>query len=235
MPTIRTTMTVRYGLIFDVDGVIADSESVNVRATARAFSEILEIEDVTPDDFTAGIGRGAEEYVRAGARSHGKELSQKDVRKLVKAREEYFLSLLSVEPLPPFPGVCELIALALENDNVGLAIATSGTRQKSRAVLESAGIPYRKMVYVCGDDITHKKPDPEVFQVACRKLKMEPTHCVVIEDAPDGVAAAHTAGCRCIAVTNSCSRNALKDADLTVATLSAVTLDTIQRLLESRE
>ncbi|MBN1766253.1 MAG: hypothetical protein JW860_13415, partial [Sedimentisphaerales bacterium] len=82
-----------YGLIFDVDGVIADSEAVNVRATARAFGEILGINGVKAEDFEAGIGRGAEAYVRAGARSHGRELTAEQITALVAARQENFLAI----------------------------------------------------------------------------------------------------------------------------------------------
>jgi beta-phosphoglucomutase len=227
-------MTQLYGLIFDVDGVIADSEAVNVRATARAFEDILGILDVNPEDFEAGIGRGAEEYVKAGARSHGREISPEEVQALVIARQENFLAILRDEELPAFPGVKELIDEAMASDAFNVAIATSSTREKSRSVLDSAKIPYREMVYVCGDDISRKKPDPEVFQVACDRLNIPPELCVVIEDAPNGVEAAHGAGCKCIAVTNTCARDALEAADMVVNSLTEVSLDTVRQMLRNR-
>jgi len=220
------------GLIFDVDGIIADSEAVNVRATARAFDDLLGIHGIQTCDFDQGIGRGAEEYVKAGARSHDRELSAEEVCAVVQARQDNFLAILQAERLPAFPGVLELIASALVSDTVGLAIATSSTRQKSQAVLESAQIPYQDMVYVCGDDITRKKPDPEVFQAACQRLGLAPQQCVVIEDAPNGVQAARAAGCQCIAVTNTCSieRLQMEEPSLVVASLSEVSLDTVLAL-----
>jgi HAD superfamily hydrolase (TIGR01509 family) len=220
-----------YGLIFDVDGVIADSEAVNVRATAKAFEDILGITGVTPEDFEAGIGRGAEEYVKAGARSHGREISPDEVKALVAARQGNFLAVLRDEELPAFPGVKELIDEAMASEPFEVAIATSSTREKSRSVLDSAKIPYGEMVYVCGDDISRKKPDPEVFQVACDRLKIPPALCVVIEDAPNGVEAAHAAGCKCIAVTNTCSSEALGEADMIVDSLCQVSLCTVLPLL----
>lgn len=226
-------MSRQFGLVFDVDGVVADSEAVNVRATARAFGDILGISGVQTADFEKGIGRGAEEYVRAGARSHGRELSEDQVRGLVTARQDNFLEILESEPLPAFPGVLELVAGAMASDCVKVAIATSSTRQKSQAVLSSAGFPYRQVVYVCGDDISRKKPDPEVFQVACERLSLRPEQCAVVEDAPDGVQAARAAGCKCIAVTNTCPREKLqiKEPDLIVDSLSEVSLDTLLMLL----
>jgi len=229
-------MSRQFGLVFDVDGIIADSEAVNVRATAKAFSDIIGISGVQPGDFQEGIGRGAEEYVKAGARSHGRELSAEEVRALVAARQENFLAILEDERLPVFPGVLELIGSAMASDHVDVAIATSSTRQKSQAVLGSAQIPYKEMVYVCGDDISRKKPDPEVFQVACRRLGLPPGQCLVVEDAPSGVRAAHAAGCKCIAVTNTCAREKLESEkpELTVASLSEVSLDTVFGLLGAK-
>jgi HAD superfamily hydrolase (TIGR01509 family) len=217
----------RYGLVFDVDGVIADSEAVNVRATAEVFADGVGIVGVRTEDFEAGIGRGAEAYVKAGAAAHGREMTAQEVTALVAARQERFLSILAREELPAFPGVLELIGSAMASDTVDVAIATSSTREKSKAVLESAKIPYNEMVYVCGDDVRRKKPDPEVFQVACERLGLAPNLCLVIEDAPNGIDAAHAAGCTCIAVTNTCSREKLQTAEVVVDSLSEVTLQTV--------
>ena len=220
-----------HGIIFDVDGVIADSEAVNVHATAKAFREIVGLEKVQTDDFREGIGRGAEEYVKTGARTHGRELSPDEVTTLVQARQDNFLAILRDEELPAFPGVLELIASAMKDERFALAIATSSTREKSMAVLQSARVPYTEMVYICGDDVTRKKPDPELFQIACQRLGLPPQSCVVIEDAPNGVAAARTAGCQVIAVTNTCPRDELLEANVIVDSLASVSLNTVIDLL----
>jgi beta-phosphoglucomutase len=227
-------MSQQYGLVFDVDGVIADSEAVNVRATAKAFADIIGISDIQGYDFKEGIGKGAEEYVKAGARSHGRELSENEVQAIVKARQDNFLAILRDERLPAYPGVQKLIASAMSSDRIGLAIATSSTRLKSQTVLESVQIPYKEMIYVCADDISRKKPNPEVFQIACQHLGLAPDRCVVIEDAPNGVQAARAAGCKCIAVTNTFHDNKLKTEkpDLIVTSLFEVSLETILGLLE---
>ncbi len=192
-----------YGLIFDVDGVIADTEAVNARVSIKVFADLFGVEGVVRKDFEAGLGRGAEEYVKAGARSHSLELTEEQIKKTTQVRQEYFLKILSQEPLPPFPGVLELMDKAMKEKNFRLAIATSGTLEKSRAVLEAAKVPYRKMVYINGNDVKNKKPDPELFLLAAERMGIEPADCVVIEDAPNGVQAAKAAGAKCIAVTNS--------------------------------
>ena len=141
--------------------------------------------------------------------------------------------MLAADPLPAFPGVLELMMAALASDDFEVAIATSSTRQKSEAVLKSAGIPYKQIVYVNGDDVTHKKPDPELFLIASTRIGVPPARCVVIEDAPNGVQAAKAAGCQCIAVTNSTTVAKLSQADLIVDDLSLVDLTNLVQLIRT--
>lgn len=226
-------MTKYYGLIFDVDGVIADTEAVNARATGKVFADLFGLEGVKREDFEAGLGRGAEAYVEAAARVHGLELDKNQLADAVRLRQEYFLRMLEKEPLPPFPGVMELISEALRDERVRAAIATSSTRAKSHAVLQSAGIPFEKMAYITGEDVKRKKPDPSLFLTAAHAIEVPPDRCVVIEDAPDGVEAARAAGCKCIAVTNSTTPDKLFGADRIVSSLTEVTLDDIFNLVDS--
>ncbi|MBN2592473.1 MAG: HAD family phosphatase [Sedimentisphaerales bacterium] len=223
-----------YGLIFDVDGVIADTEAANARASVRVFADFLGLEGVVRKDFEAGLGRGAEEYVKAGARVHGIELTDEQIQKITQLRQEYFLKVLKEEPMPPFPGVLELMEKAMNRDDFRLAIATSGTHEKSRAVLEAAKIPYQKMVYIHGDYVKHKKPNPELFLLAAKGIDIEPANCVVIEDAPNGVEAAKNAGAKCIAVTNSTTAENLSHADLVCDSLEEIDLQTIINLIEQK-
>lgn len=220
----------RRGLIFDVDGVIADTEAVNARASIRMFAELFGLEGVRREDFEAGLGRGAAAYVRAAATVHGLELDEAQVTAATERRQERFLQMLQEQPLPAFPGVLELMHAALADADFDVAIATSSTRAKSQAVLDSAGVPYGRLAYVTGSDVTRKKPDPELFLVAARRIGVAPPWCCVIEDAPDGVAAAQAAGCRCIAVTNSTSADKLSAADRVVTSLAQVGLADVRAL-----
>ena len=221
-----------YGLVFDVDGVVADTERVNAEASIKVFADLFGVEGVVRSDFEAGLGRGAAEYVRAAARMHNLELSDEQVDAATEARQFNFLAMLEQEPLPAFPGVLELMEAALARDDFRVGIATSSTREKSEAVLKSARIPYGQMAYVTGSDVKNKKPDPELFLTAAARLGLDPARCVVIEDAPDGVAAAHAAGCRCVAVTNSTGREKLEEADLVVQSLEEVDLRMVAGLVD---
>ncbi|WP_372806336.1 HAD family hydrolase [Pontiella sp.] len=225
-------MSMHYGLIFDVDGVIADTERVNAEASIQVFADLFGADGVVRADFAAGLGRGAAEYVRAAARVHGIELSDEQVEAATAARQEYFLSMLAAEPLPAFPGVLALMEAARACAAFRVGIATSSTREKSEAVLKSACVPYDQMVYVTGSDVKNKKPDPELFLTAAARLGLDPARCVVIEDAPDGVAAAKAAGCRCVAVTNSTTEENLAAADSVVRSLEEVTVSMIENMVD---
>jgi len=226
-------MSKLYGLIFDVDGVVADTEAVNAKVTARVFEELFGLKGVRDEDFIAGIGRGDEEYVRAGARAHGLELSDEQAKAGTRLREKYFMEALMKAPLPVFAGVLALIDAALASGNFRLAIATSGSFEKSRAIVKSVKVPYEKMVHVSGSDVRRRKPAPDLFLLAAERLGIQPGRCVVIEDAPDGVRAAKAAGAKCIAVTNTTSAGNLAGADLLCDSLEQINLDVIQEMLNS--
>ena len=221
-----------YGLIFDVDGVIADTEGVNARASTAMFEELFGLKGVVRADFEKGLGRGAAAYVRAAAEIHGFNMTDEQVEAATGMRQEKFLAILAEEPLGPFEGVLELMRAAMARADFRVAIATSGTREKSEAVLRSANVPYRELVYITGCDVTKSKPDPELFLLAAERAGVDPTLCVVIEDAPDGVAAAKAAGAKCIAVTNSATAEKLAAADLVVDSLAEVSIDRVLHLIE---
>ena len=223
-----------YGLIFDVDGVIADTEPYNARATIKVLEDLFGVKGVKRQDFNAGLGRGAEEYIKAAARVHGLNLTDEQVEKAALMRQENFLKILEKEPLPPFDGVLELINAALDRDDFKLAVATSSTRQISEPTLRSAKIPYEKMVYITGDKIRHKKPNPEIFLLAAGGMGIAPSDCAVIEDAPNGVQAAKTAGAKCIAVTNSTNAANLSEADLICDTLTQIDPEMIIKLINGK-
>jgi HAD superfamily hydrolase (TIGR01509 family) len=221
-----------YGLIFDVDGVIADTEAVNAEVSIKVFADLFGVQGVTREDFEAGLGRGAQEYVKAAATVHGLDLTDEQVEEATQLRQEYFLDILSEEPLPPFPGVLELMGEAMHREDFRVAIATSGTLAKSSAVLNAAKVPYKQMVYINGNDVKNKKPDPELFLLAAAGIGIDPSNCVVIEDAPNGIQAAKAAGARCIAVTNSADAAKLQQADLICDSLEQIDLETIVTLID---
>ena len=226
-------MNAQYGLIFDVDGLIADTEPINAKVTIRVLEEMFGLKGVKCGDFAAGYGKGAEAYVKVGARFHGLELTDEQARAAAELRERYLVESVRAEGLPAFPGVLKLIRDALKSKDFRLAIATSATQELSEAILTAVKVPYRKMVYVSGGDVTKKKPDPQIFLIAIQRLGIEAARCVVFEDAPSGVQAAKSAGAKCIAVTNTVPASDLSGADLICDSLEQVDLGILREMISS--
>jgi HAD superfamily hydrolase (TIGR01509 family) len=220
-----------YGLIFDVDGVIADTEGPTAEATIKVFVDLFGIKNVKAEDFEAGIGKGAVAYIKAAAAVHGLELTDEQVVQAEKMREENFIRLLQEQPLPAFPGVLELINAALARPDFRLAIATSSSREMSEVAVRGAKVPCDRMAYVSGSDVKNKKPHPEIFLLAAERMGVAPASCVVIEDSPGGVEAAKAAGTKCVAVTNTTTPENLRQADLICDSLEQVDLETVVNLV----
>ncbi|HNY77967.1 MAG: HAD family phosphatase [Sedimentisphaerales bacterium] len=221
-----------YGLIFDVDGLIADTEPLNARVTIRVLAEMFGLQGVRPEDFAAGYGKGAEAFVKAGARVHGLELNDAQAHAGAELRERYLAEAVRAEGLPAFPGVLDLIRSALGENGFRLAIATSATRELSEAILDAVKVPHQKMVYVSGSEVTKKKPDPQIFLIAIRRLGIEAARCIVFEDAPSGVQAARAAGARCVAVTNTVPAEELAGADRICDSLEEIDLNSLRALVD---
>jgi HAD superfamily hydrolase (TIGR01509 family) len=221
-----------YGLIFDVDGLIANTEPLNARVTIQIFKDLFGVQGMQPADFDAGLGRGAEAYVRAGAAVRGIPLSEAQVAEGARLREQYLVKAIREEGVPAFPGVLDLIHAGLARPDFRLAIATSASHELAQAMLESTGVPYQRMSCVYGDQVRRRKPDPEIFLAASRKMDVQPGRCVVFEDSPSGVQAAKAAGSRCVAVTNTVKVEELSEADLVCDSLEGVDIDVIRRMID---
>lgn len=225
-------MSERYGMIFDVDGLIANTEPINAKVTIRVLDEMFGLKGVKDEDFTLGYGRGAEAYVKAGARVHGLKLTDEQAHAAAEIREHRLAETVRKEGLPAFPGVLDLIHAALKHSDFRLAIATSATRELSEAILTAVKVPFERMVYISGSDVTKKKPDPQIFLIAIERLGLPAARCVVFEDAPSGVQAANAAGAKCIAVTNTVASEELDGADLICGSLEMVSLATVRDLVD---
>ena len=218
-------------LIFDVDGVIAETEVLNAQASVLMFHELYGVE-VQPEDFRPFVGTGDERYVEGVAEQYGVQI---DTPAAVQRRAENFFLLLRDQPLPAAPGIMTLVTAARAAPALKLAIAPSGNKDKQFPVIAGTGLKLEWFdVVVTGDDITHKKPHPEIYLTTAHKLGLPPEKCVVLEDAPAGVEAARSAGMHCIAVTSSVAAAQLAEADLVVVSLAEVSIASVRKLLTGK-
>jgi beta-phosphoglucomutase len=203
------------GVIFDMDGVLVLSEPIIAEAAIRMFAE--KGYELHPEDFRPFIGTGEDRFIGGPAEARGIVLDpEKD-----KARTYALYLELIKGRLEPLPGVRDFIDLCRER-RLKIAVASSADSIKVEGNLEEIGIPPSTFdAVVTGSDVVHKKPSPEIFQEAARRLGLDPSSCLVVEDAIAGVAAAKHAGARCLALSTSFTRDKLADADWVVADLSA--------------
>ena len=109
---------------------------------------------------------------------------------------------------------------------IGIRTAVSSSSQNARQILCQLGISDLFDAVVDGNQVGNLKPDPEAFLLTARKLKIDPSHCLVIEDAPEGVKAAHSGGMRCLAVGGAAHDPA---ADFRADTLAQTDLPALVR------
>jgi beta-phosphoglucomutase len=226
--TLREEVAMKWAVIFDVDGVIADTEALNARASVMMFDE-LHGTKVQPGDFREFVGTGDERYVEGVAEKYGVKINTEAA---VERRKENFFKLMERQPLPAMPGVLAIVQTARVSADVKLAIAMSGNSDKQFPVIHRAGLRLEWFdVVVTGDDVTRKKPDPQIYEVTAERLALPPARCVVLEDAPAGVAAAKAAGAVCVAVTSSVDADKLGEADLVVGSLAEVSVAQMRRMV----
>jgi beta-phosphoglucomutase len=181
------------GVIFDMDGVLADSEPLH----AQAWVIVLRRYGIHVDErwFDRWIGipntETADEIV---------ELYAMAVKapQLVDERQAVYLDLVDRE-LRPFPGLAESIG----GITLPMAVATSSTRSDAARILSRLGLAHHFRAVVTREDVQRPKPDAEVYARAAAALGLGPAECAAIEDSPAGVASAAAAGCCVLAVTTT--------------------------------
>lgn len=206
MPDPDATPKLR-GVIFDMDGVLVLSEPLLAQAAAAMFAE--KGYTVRHEEFHPFIGMGEDRYLGGVAEARGIPMDpERD-----KART-YALYLEVIRGrLEALPGVADFVE-SCRRRGLKTAVASSADEVKVLGNLDEIGLPPSTFdAVVNGSQVARKKPAPDIFLEACRRLGLDPSACLVVEDAVAGVAAAKAAGCRCLAVTTSFSRDQLGQAD----------------------
>lgn len=204
--------------IFDMDGVLTDSEPLINAAAIEMFRE--RGLRARPEDFLPFVGTGEDRYIGGVAESHGFPL---DLPAAKRRTYEIYLELVP-KRLKAFPGAQRLVKTC-RKAGLLIAVASSADRIKVVANLEKIGLPPESWnALVTGEDVVAKKPAPDIFLKAAEKLGAEAGQCVVIEDAVNGIRAATSAGMRCVAVAQTFPAECLKTADVVRLRISEVTL-----------
>ena len=202
-------------VLFDFDGVLFDSEPVRFRAGAQALAEVGV--SLKWDDFTRSwLGRTDEAGLRdiLGARFEA------DGPRVIARRNVLYEERL--EEVQPFTDAGRFLRRIPEGTR--LAIATGSRRLEVEGILWRAVMTQSFHAIVTAEDYSHAKPEPDPFLAAARLLKLSPAACLVIEDSPSGVAAAHAAGMPVVAVERGHEVPGLERATWKVGTLDDLTV-----------
>ncbi len=210
-------------VVFDMDGVVIDSEIIHTRAIKEALKQELGL-DVDKDEILEYIGLFYPEKLEKILK---KRNIQKDVNKLTERAKMIFKGLTKHVRL--MPGFLDLIKTVIKN-NFKTALASSSPRDYIEEISSMLDIEKYFDVIIAGDEVKNRKPNPECYLLTAKKLGLKPEECLVIEDSVPGVIAAKEAGMKCIAKPNPYVKDGdFSRADMIVNSLEEIDLDTIKR------
>lgn len=196
-------------VLFDLDGVIVDSEFANVGAGFRAFLDLgIRLSD---KEKKLIIGRHPADYTRIFAKKYSFNR-----KKFISNRDRYYDEMYKKAKIYPY---AKQLIFRLKKEGFLIALVTSAPRFMVKRSQKMFKLPNFD-VFVTFEDAQRRKPAPDVYLLAARRLKVKPKDCVVIEDSIPGVEAAKNAKMKCIAVTNTNPASKLKKANLIVKSLN---------------
>lgn len=215
-------------VIFDMDGVIIDSEPLQYQAFLHCTGKVLGIH-IGAEEFAEFIGTSNIHIYSTLKEKHNLQLS---VQEMCHIHENQYINLLRQEKtIRPIDGADKLIQSLYQN-GIKLAVASSSPMQHIGIVLDLFTLAACFAAKASGQECEHGKPAPDVFLRAAELLGVSPEDCLVIEDSRNGVAAAKAARMQCIAFYNPNSGNQdLSKADQIIKHFSEFD---IQRVLQSK-
>ena len=217
-----------HGAIWDMDGTLVDTAELHFAAWSAVAKELNL--PFTRDDFAATFGKRNPEILR---QLYNDRFSEKEIAELGERKEEHYRAAASRQGVVPLPGVKALVE-GPGQAGFKQAIGSSAPRANLDLILKLTELASFFDVLVSMEDTQRGKPDPQVFLVAAQRLKIPPSHCIVVEDAAAGVQAAKAGGMKCIAVdfVGHHGPAALRSAgaDLVVKNLEEVTVDRVRQL-----
>jgi beta-phosphoglucomutase family hydrolase len=213
------------GVIFDWDGVIIDSSSHHEESWERLAKETGY--QLPADHFKKGFGM-KNEFIIPNLLHWTADPAE--VNRLSLRKETLYREIVVEWGLKPLSGVVAWLD-QLRDAGISCAIGSSTHRLNIETGLALIGLRDRFHAIITAEDVSHGKPDPEVFLKAAGRLGLAPARSVVFEDALVGIEAAHRGGMKVVAVATTNSIDLLKDADLAVFGLYELTIERLRRLV----
>lgn len=208
-------------VLFDMDGVIVDSEPLHAEVYKRTLKKYGY--DITDEQYKAYILGKTD---KVGLRDYFDALSLNDDPSPILTDKAQAYLAFAADKLKPYQEVVGLIH-DLAGRSIALGLVTGSLRAEAELTLRTLGLESYFSSVVAAEDVAYSKPDPEGYLKAAAALRVEPAVCLVIEDAPSGIRAANAAGMHCVAVTSGHTANELQDATVVVDYLRPGCIDTL--------
>jgi HAD superfamily hydrolase (TIGR01509 family) len=190
--------TLPAAVIFDIDGVLIDSEPTSLAALADVYADYGH--QISAGRLEKILGKHIDDAARLLSQEHPIPLT------LVQIRDSYLGRYLpALRNCAPCPGAVELLH-ACNAEGIQLGLASSATGAEVRTVLDMLELGDTFAAVVSGDEVSRAKPSPDVYLLALERLGLPTTDVVAVEDSPHGVTAALAAGLRCVAITRDSAR-----------------------------
>jgi HAD superfamily hydrolase (TIGR01509 family) len=199
------------GIIFDMDGVIIDSNGIHYQNWNRYFEGKFNI-TIDKVEFASHLGESAIDFTKTFVKRYNLTVSPEEALAEILSYYGDAHALLK-------KGAKEILPLL--HREFRIALATGANREYAAAVLKETGILNHFDFVIAGNEVKQAKPSPEIFLKAANGLHLLPHECIVIEDADHGLKAAKSAGMRCIILEDEFTKHQLhKGADLKISELS---------------
>lgn len=205
-------------IIFDVDGVLVDSEPLSCGALNQILSEEMDID--IGIDYSEVIGTSNKDAIKFYLNKLGKTVSDDRVMELVDKKQDRYIELAK-ESLESFDN-CELFLDKLCKRNYKIAVASSGSLEKISFSLSKVGLLKYFKSLSSSQEVGKGKPAPDLFQLAINRQDARPENCLVIEDSIFGIEAGKASGAYVVGFSGSFSKDQLLEtgADLVVESYS---------------
>lgn len=225
-PLSRQTPGAIRAIVFDFDGVLADSEPLHLRSYAEVLAPMGV--SLTRNEYYADyLGYDDEGVFTKIAEAHGLRIDERQLGALIEAKTRVFDAMMaSGEMLYPTARACvERMAAAFP-----LGIASGALRHEIEAILRAGKMDRHFRFIVASGETPQGKPAPDPYRRAAELHGVSPTDCVAIEDSRWGIESAKSAGLWCIAITNTYPRGELALADRVIDTLDDLTTELIEQV-----
>lgn len=191
-------------IIFDMDGVLVDSEPVITQAAIEALRELGA--NPKKEDFIPFVGTGEDSFIGGVAKKYGIKYHTG-----LKDRTYDIYDEIVFEKIGKYDGINEALS-TLKSRGYVLALASAADERKVIINMKAANIDISIFdVVLSGDDVDNKKPAPDVYNLAAERLNIDNDKCLVVEDALQGILSAHAANMKVIGVTTAFTKKQMFD------------------------